>query len=418
MVDHRHPQNALGPLNGVRVGALAREEQGAQALQLIALEMLRVRIFLLDGAEGGRRGEERGDVVFLDHAPEGAGVRRADGLALIDHGGRAMQQRRIDDVAVAHDPAHIRGRPEDLARINPVEILHGPFERDHMAAIVAHHALGDSRGAGGVEHIERIAGLERHTVGALARSAGRRHAGGPIVIAARDHGGLRLLALQQQHRVRLDAGEPDGLVEQGLVGHQTTRLDAAGRREDGLGRGVVDARRQLLGGETSEDHRMNGADARTGQHGEERLGDHGHVDNDPVALADPQIPQHSGQRADLVEQLRIGDAVFGARQGAVIDDRVLRPAPARHMAVHRVPAGVAFRVRKPVAIDPGFCVENPGWRRDPVDLASGLRPEGFGIPLPIGIYLAITAGHRRLRRFLRPFVRGRARHGNITGLSS
>ena len=329
-----------------------------------------------------------------------------------------MQQGRIDDVAMAHHPAHIRGRPEDFAGINAVEILHGPFERDHMAAVVAHHALGNARGAGGVEHIERIGGLQRHAIGALARRAGGLHAGAPIVIAARDHGGLRLLALQQQHRVRLDAGEADGLIEQGLIGHQTARLDAAGRREDGLGSGVVDARRQFLGGETAEDHGVDGADARAGQHGEERLGDHGRIDDDPVALADAQIHQHGGERADLVEQLRIGDAPLGACQGAVIDDGVLRPAPARHMAIHRIPAGVAFRVRKPMAVNPGLFVENTSGRRDPVDLAGRFGPESFGIPLPFSIYFAITAGHRRLRCFLRAFVRGRACHGNIRGLSS
>ena len=85
------------------------------------------RVFLLDGAERGRRGEHRDALVLGDDAPERAGVGRADRLALVEDRGAAVQQRRIDDVAVADHPADVGGRPPDLAGLDAVEILHRPF---------------------------------------------------------------------------------------------------------------------------------------------------------------------------------------------------------------------------------------------------------------------------------------------------
>ena len=50
--------------------------------------------------------------------------------------------------------------------------------------------------------------------------------------------------------------------------------------------------------------RVDGADARAGQHGVGQLGDHGHVDADPVALAHAVGLQHVGHPGDLVLELR------------------------------------------------------------------------------------------------------------------
>ena len=129
------------------------------------------RVFLLDGAERGRRGEHGDAPVLGDDAPERAGVGRADRLALVEDRGRAVQQRRIDDVAVADHPADVGAAHQRLAGLDAVEILHRPFQRDHVAAVVAHHALRDAGGARGVEDVERIGGEHRHA--ARARSSPR-----------------------------------------------------------------------------------------------------------------------------------------------------------------------------------------------------------------------------------------------------
>ena len=144
-----------------------------------------MRIFLLDGAESRRRGEQRHRLVLGDHPPEGARIGRADRLALIEDRGRAMQQRRIDDIGMADHPADIGGRPEHLAGLDAVMVLHRPFQRHHVPAIVAHDAFRLAGGAGGVEDVERIGGGEDGRIGAVAARLGLVEQRCPIVVAAR-----------------------------------------------------------------------------------------------------------------------------------------------------------------------------------------------------------------------------------------
>ena len=53
---------------------------------------------------------------------------------------------------------------------------------------------------------------------------------------------------------------------------------------------------------------MNSSDPSTGQHGNNRLHDHGHVDGDPVALADAALAQAVSEFTDHVHQFHIRDA--------------------------------------------------------------------------------------------------------------
>ena len=106
--------------------------------------------------------------VLGDHAPERAGVRRADRLALVEDRGAAVQERRIDDVGVADHPADVGRRPPHFAGLDAVEIFHRPFQRDHVAAIVAHHALRPPGRARRVENVERIGRRDRHAIAGRA----------------------------------------------------------------------------------------------------------------------------------------------------------------------------------------------------------------------------------------------------------
>src|SRR5207253_1352669 len=87
--------------------------------------------------KGGGRGEEGDGAVLADHAPERAGVRGADRLALVEDRGAALQQRPVDDVGVAHRPADVGGGPPHLAGANPVDVLPRPFERPRLASSLA-----------------------------------------------------------------------------------------------------------------------------------------------------------------------------------------------------------------------------------------------------------------------------------------
>ena len=115
--------------------------------------------------------------------------------------------------------------------------------------------------------------------------------------------GLLLRALEDDAMLGLVRRVLDGGVEHRLVLDDAVRLDPAGRRDDDARLGVVDPGGQLVRGETAEDHRVDGPQPRAGQHGDQRLGDHRHVDDDPVALLDAERRQRPGEARDLVAQL-------------------------------------------------------------------------------------------------------------------
>ncbi len=187
MVDHRPLQMKLRPFDGRRIGALAGEEERAELREIVLGDELAVGIVALDGAEGGGRREHGVDAVLGDHAPIDAGVGRADGLALEQEAGAAEEQRRIDDVGMADDPADIGGGEERIARLHAVDVRHRPVERHGVPAIVAHDALGLPGRAGGVEDVERIGRLDRHA----GRRRRRRDRLAPVAVAPFDEAGRR-----------------------------------------------------------------------------------------------------------------------------------------------------------------------------------------------------------------------------------
>ena len=189
--------------------------------------------------------------------------------------------------------------------------------------------------------------------------------------------------------------ERDRQVEQGLVFDDPAGLDAAARGEDDLRLGVVDAGRELLGGEAAEHHRMHRADAGAGEHGDDRLRDHRHVDQHPVAHADPEIGEHRAERRRLVEEFAIADGPLRAGDRAVVIERDRFAAAGLDMPVERVEAGVEARVGEPAAIDAALGVEDALGRLRPRDLARGFRPEGLRIGAPVVIGLPVAASSFR-----------------------
>ena len=67
------------------------------------------------------------------------------------------------------------------------------------------------------------------------------------------------------------------------------------------------------------------------------------------------------------------------------------PRPCMHMAVDRVPAGVADAADEPAPVDAGIGIEHLLGRLDPVDRLRGLAPEALRVALPAGIDLVIAA---------------------------
>ena len=312
----------------------------------------------------------------------------ADRLALEHHRGVAVDQRRVADVAVADDPAHVRGGPEHVARIEVVDVLHAPVQGHQMPGSRAHHALGCAGRAGGVEDVGGVIALHRHAL--CGRSSLLE--GVPFMVAPLDQRRGLLLALQDHAEFRLVRGEIDGPVEQGLVGEHPPGLEAAGGGDHRLGAGVVDAHGKLVGGESAEHHRVDRPEPGAGEHRGERLGHHRHVDDHPVALLNAAIAQRARKPGDALEQFGIGDLALRIGDGAVMDDRDLIAAPGLDMPVEGVPACVDLAVAEPL-IEGGVAVEE-GLARllDPVNGLGRLHPEPFRILLPALIDLPVPHG--------------------------
>lgn len=88
--------------------------------------------------------------------------------------------------------------------------------------------------------------------------------------------------------------------------------------------GVYDTVAQGVGGEAGEDDRVNGADTGAGKEGDDRLGNHGQVQRNGVALLDAHLLQHVGQSGDLAQELAVGDgAALIVLVGLVDDGRLV-----------------------------------------------------------------------------------------------
>ena len=149
--------------------------------------------------------------------------------------------------------------------------------------------------------------------------------------------------------------------------------------------GVVDAAAERLGREAAEDDRVRRADPGAGQHRDRQLGDHRHVDGDPVAGRDAQLEQGVGGLADLALEVGVGDRPGVARLAdPVVRDLVAEAA--LDVPVDAVVGDVELAADEPLG-ERQVPLEGRVERLDPVDaLAGERRPEG----LVVGLGLART----------------------------
>jgi hypothetical protein len=223
------------------------------------------------------------------------------------------------------------------------------------------------------------------------------------MVAAGDEARFGLRALQDHAGLRLCRRQRDRLVEQRLVLDDAARLDAAARREHHLRLGIVEARGKLLCREAAEHHRMNGAEARTGEHRDQRLRHHRHVEDDAVAARDPKVGEHTGERLHFVEQLRVGEPALLSRNGRIIDDGRLTAASAQDMPIESVETGVADGADIPAAVDTGCGIKHLRGLLDPVDGFGRLAPKCDRIAQRALIDL-VTAGRADARCRARSFA--------------
>ena len=125
------------------------------------------------------------------------------------------------------------------------------------------------------------------------------------------------------------------LIEQRFIGNDAGHLDAAGSRNDDFGFGIIDAHGQFLGRKSAEHHRMNCPEARAGQHGDDGLRNHRHVDQDPIAFDDPLGSQSSGKPGDFIAQLIVGISLNRIGDRAVVNKGILLAATVFDVEVQR-----------------------------------------------------------------------------------
>ena len=173
----------------------------------------------------------------------------------------------------------------------------------------------------------------------------------------------------------------DGRVGIGLERHFAAAAQAFVGGDDDVGLAVLDAAGQRIRREAAEHHGMNGADARAGEDGVGRLGDHRQVDGDAVALPDVAVAQHIGEAADVIVELLVSDLLGVLGIVAFPDDSDLVAAGVQ-MPVDAVIGGIGRAVLEPFDRD---MMRVEGRVLDlaevlvPVDALCVFAPEAVGI---------------------------------------
>ena len=135
---------------------------------------------------------------------------------------------------------------------------------------------------------------------------------------------------------------------------------------------------------------MDGADARTSQHRDRRLGDKRKIDRDSIAFAHAKFLEDVGEFLYFAVEIAVGERA-GVPRLAFPDQCFFVGAPAGDVAIDAIrrdvqlAANEPFRVRRPPLKDFGpWCY--------PIELLGFLGPERFRIPLR----LVVDVGRRNV----------------------
>ena len=167
----------------------------------------------------------------------------------------------------------------------------------------------------------------------------------PPVVAAGLHR-HRLSRPPHDHHVLDRPRARQRAVHVGLERHHASAAVAAVRGHDDLRLRVVHAVAERLRAEAAEHHAVGGADARAGQHGHGRFGDHGHVDAHAVALAHAEPLERAGEPAHHREQLSVCELADLARLPFPDQGRPVLSSPG-HVPVQAVLRDVEGAPREP-----------------------------------------------------------------------
>ncbi len=271
---------------------------------------------------------------------------------------------------MAGHPADVGHAPVDIGlRLEVEDVPMGGRHPAQVAGGGVHDPLRLGGGARGVEQVEEVLGVHR------LRFRRRRLVADRLVpphVALVEPGHLLLRALHD-HAVPDRGGPRDRLVRVALERHRGALPVAAVGGDHHAALRVVDAPGQGIGAEAAEDHRMRRADARAGQHGHGQLGNHRHVDGDPVALLHAHRAQRVRHAAGLFQQLGVGDRARVARLALPeVGDPVAQAVG--HVTVEAVHADVQLAADEPLGVG-RLPLEEVGPGLHPVEMLRLLGPE-------------------------------------------
>ena len=98
VIQHGDAQGPLNPFHRLRIGTLACKKYRPQLRQVVLCREVSDWVLTADRPKGRGRGKKCRDLVLGHDTVKGRGIRGADGLALVDHRGRALRQRAITGV--------------------------------------------------------------------------------------------------------------------------------------------------------------------------------------------------------------------------------------------------------------------------------------------------------------------------------
>ena len=300
---------------------------------------------------------------------------------------------------MAGDPADIGGAPVDILVTHVEDVLAGGVGADEVAAGSVEDALRLAGGAGGVEHEERVLGIE-----ALGRvfPGNERHFLVPPRIADRFHGHLVFAALHDDDALDVLVFR-QRLIDDRLERDHLAAPPSAVRGDHGGGAGVFEAIDDGLRGKPAENDVVHGPDAGAGEHGKRGLRDHRHVNEHAVALLDAFFLKHVGETADLAFQLAVGDDALVAGL-ALPDDGGLVAARSVGVAVHAVLTDIDFSAVEPFG-ERSLPIEHLVPRFLPDQFVRLTRPEDLGLVDRFLVELLVS-GHRRDPRLGGKLLRG------------
>ena len=339
--------------------------------------------------------------MVLDDLPPAAAL-GAVGRAFVEHLGHAVGERPVDDVAVAGDPADVGGAPVDVGL--GLEVEHRPMRVRRPGQVAAGRVQDPLRlagGPGGVHDVERVLGVEE-----LARVLRGRPADGVVppdvdVVVPLD---VLAGAAYDQHLVD-DVRLRARLVHRRFQRRGCPAAVAAVGGDHDPRLAVLEPGGQGVGGEAPEDHRVGCADARARQHRHDGLGDHRHVDRDPVALLDAEVGQGVGGLGDLVLELGVGDVPRVALGLADPVEGDLVTLAGLDVPVHAVVRRVDGAADEPLRERRVVPVEHPVPLLVPAQPFGLLGPEGLGVGVGTCVRLFLEVGVRsQVGRRLEPTV--------------